>query len=143
MSNEHLVEYTYNNNYAVIDLDDNKNIEDNTEIGCAICYEYMTPAQIEGGDQIKVLKCGHKFHTTCINAWIEKKKNDPNCPICRRHITPPQIIPDSVQINDYPDIIVYANRNSIQRMNYSQCICVCLLIFVISMTILLIMVDVF
>ena len=29
------------------------------------------------------LKCGHKYHNTCIDDWI---KNNNNCPLCRLSI---------------------------------------------------------
>jgi chromosome segregation ATPase len=42
---------------------------------CSICYNLQTK-----------LKCGHDFHTTCIEKWNEicqKNGRELNCPICR------------------------------------------------------------
>lgn len=52
---------------------------------CPICQddeEKLTKSDLR-------LKCGHKFHTKCINNWIitcQRKYKRPNCPYCRREI---------------------------------------------------------
>jgi len=43
---------------------------------CPICLEEFTPDA-----QIDILQCGHKFHLTCLEEWLDKKDE---CPICRR-----------------------------------------------------------
>ena len=47
---------------------------------CCICM-----LQFDGSQKIVELKCSskHKFHTDCLEKWIESK---PSCPICRRGI---------------------------------------------------------
>ena len=38
---------------------------------CTIC--------IEEPDECSQLKCGHIFHTECINEWFKNHKSCPNC----------------------------------------------------------------
>ncbi len=42
---------------------------------CSICLE-----EAQENDQWKVLNCGHKFHSICIEEWLFKNAN---CPFCR------------------------------------------------------------
>ncbi|KAG8186970.1 hypothetical protein JTE90_005743 [Oedothorax gibbosus] len=51
---------------------------------CTICFEEMTPKT-----EYKV-DCGHTFHRTCIQEWINKKSD---CPICRVHLLLPEDYP--------------------------------------------------
>ncbi|KAL1525163.1 hypothetical protein AB1Y20_020034 [Prymnesium parvum] len=44
------------------------------DVDCIICYEQLATAPTSS------LHCGHLFHKTCIDEWIEK---DGRCPICR------------------------------------------------------------
>ena len=41
---------------------------------CIICLE-----KIDFQQKITMIKCGHMYHTSCINKWFEKKKC---CPLC-------------------------------------------------------------
>ena len=56
-----------------------KQIKENYEIDnqCAICLETMK----DNGLTTKT-KCGHKFHSECIDRWLTDYKND-TCPTCR------------------------------------------------------------
>tara|TARA_B100001989_G_scaffold253128_1_gene238247 strand:+ start:787 stop:1311 length:525 start_codon:yes stop_codon:yes gene_type:complete len=40
---------------------------------CSICLENVS-------EDKKILKCGHEFHTVCIDLWFNEKKE---CPVCR------------------------------------------------------------
>lgn len=42
---------------------------------CVICAEKFTE-----DDEVKDLPCKHLFHPSCIDKWLEKKKE---CPICK------------------------------------------------------------
>ncbi|KAI9112544.1 hypothetical protein K1719_016467 [Acacia pycnantha] len=53
---------------------------------CIICEE-----EFELGDTVKVLECGHSFHTDCLLPWLEKYRNQ--CPICRSTLYIPHKIP--------------------------------------------------
>ena len=44
---------------------------------CIICLDEIK-------DDIKFLRCAHKFHTNCINTWLREKLN---CPICKTPIS--------------------------------------------------------
>ena len=46
---------------------------------CAVCMSDLSA----GGDQLKVLPCGHAFKPACINEWLRKQ---PTCPICRQPV---------------------------------------------------------
>ena len=45
---------------------------------CTICLE-----DLDKNNLVKILKCGHEFHTKCIHDWMKIKKT---CPICRKKI---------------------------------------------------------
>ena len=34
-------------------------------------------------NDITTLECGHQFHTTCINEWLQQRDN---CPLCRQGV---------------------------------------------------------
>lgn len=46
---------------------------------CPICLETFLDE-----DRVKVIKCGHAFHSSCIDSWLSEK-NDV-CPVCRRPV---------------------------------------------------------
>jgi Ring finger domain len=45
---------------------------------CAVCL-----SNIEVGDQLRKLKCGHFFHKSCLDQWLKFK---PSCPIDRKTV---------------------------------------------------------
>eukprot|EP00808_Paulinella_micropora_P014530 g75795.t1 len=45
---------------------------------CPICLDDYGDDQ----DKLETLWCRHRFHTSCISTWLEKKSS---CPVCRRH----------------------------------------------------------
>ena len=54
--------------------------EPNDEDKCAVCY-----MGFERGQELRVLRCSHKFHTECVDAWL---RNKPTCPMCKVSIKP-------------------------------------------------------
>lgn len=46
---------------------------------CAICIDVMDPE-----DEIRVLSCGHIFHTECIDPWLTKR--NAFCPLCKEDL---------------------------------------------------------
>ena len=46
---------------------------------CSICL-----SEFEENDAIKTLRCGHMFHTECIDPWLINSRA--LCPVCRRGI---------------------------------------------------------
>ncbi|CAG9326963.1 unnamed protein product [Blepharisma stoltei] len=46
---------------------------------CSICMNDITKGQI-----ITVLKCPHKFHSECVDTWLETK---PSCPVCKKIVS--------------------------------------------------------
>lgn len=62
---------------------------DSNAIDCSICLEHIHKNN-------KSLVCGHSFHTSCIDNWLNVNFN---CPICRRNPNEPIIIPLSSTSN--------------------------------------------
>ena len=54
-----------------IDIKILNNFENNE---CVICLDNMIK-----GENVIIIKCGHKYHTKCLNEWFLRKKI---CPIC-------------------------------------------------------------
>ncbi|CAA3020688.1 Hypothetical predicted protein [Olea europaea subsp. europaea] len=53
-------------------------LEDNcTSQTCAICLEDYTV-----GEKLRILPCRHKFHATCVDAWLTSWRTF--CPVCKR-----------------------------------------------------------
>ena len=44
---------------------------------CPICLESYCPK-----NSVKTLPCNHKYHSSCIDAWLKRK--DTTCPMCRK-----------------------------------------------------------
>jgi len=49
---------------------------------CVICME-----EYKEGEEIKLLPCGHEYHTECVSKWL--REHNRNCPTCRHDITMP------------------------------------------------------
>jgi len=47
---------------------------------CVICL-----LEYQDGDDVKVLPCGHEFHSECVDLWLGKHNR--TCPTCRHDIT--------------------------------------------------------
>lgn len=53
-------------------------LESTPQINCIICLQEIT-------GKFGLVKCGHKFHASCISTWlIDEYKS--TCPICRRDV---------------------------------------------------------
>jgi len=59
--------------------------EDNS---CSICFDTMV-----NNGPLTTTPCGHKFHSECLNTWLNTKNT---CPLCREQVQAPVIVP---QIN--------------------------------------------
>uniref|UniRef100_A0A182FG09 E3 ubiquitin-protein ligase AMFR n=1 Tax=Anopheles albimanus TaxID=7167 RepID=A0A182FG09_ANOAL len=85
--------------YPLATADDLKQNSDN----CAICWEKMETA--------RKLPCGHLFHNSCLQSWLEQ---DTSCPTCRlalsvhqhgagpggRGVGSPGLLPNDIRIDD-------------------------------------------
>ena len=47
------------------------------DVICVVCIE-----QLQSGDMVRVLNCGHIYHVNCIDSWLMKMSN--RCPVCMR-----------------------------------------------------------
>ena len=52
------------------------------ELTCSICF-----MEIDEGERIGVLPCGHKFHASCLKAWLPKRNV---CPLCAKPAATPR-----------------------------------------------------
>ena len=49
------------------------------QTSCSICFEDFTIQ-----NRIKLLsECGHEYHDSCINKWLENEKR---CPVCNKNL---------------------------------------------------------
>lgn len=46
---------------------------------CSICY-----TDFEYNEKVKLLTCGHFFHTHCVKQWFERSTT---CPYCQKQVT--------------------------------------------------------
>ena len=51
----------------------------NLDYECLICLD-----EFNQGQTLTVIKCGHLYHTPCLNSWFLKKKT---CPLCDEQLT--------------------------------------------------------
>jgi len=55
-----------------------------SEVLCSICL-----GDLDYGDRVGDLSCGHVFHSDCLKSWIQRRKN--HCPLCKTAlINPPK-----------------------------------------------------
>lgn len=50
-----------------------------TQDDCSICFEPLQDITLS----TSILICGHKFHSNCINMWLNTRSD---CPLCRQQI---------------------------------------------------------
>ncbi len=46
------------------------------EDDCAVCMDHNP----DNEEEVKTLRCGHKFHKECVDRWFQE---DGSCPMCR------------------------------------------------------------
>jgi len=65
-------------------------VESDTDNNCSICLEEM-----HDRDSRRLNPCEHKFHNTCIDAWLSSPGGASNtCPMCRHYIIQEEEFPD-------------------------------------------------
>lgn len=52
--------------------------ENDSSVKCLVCQ-----FAFEDGEKLRILPCGHHFHTECIDQWLSQKHD---CPYCRQSI---------------------------------------------------------
>ena len=60
-------------------------------------------------DDVSVLKCGHMFHSNCIEIWLKNKKE---CPLCRQKVDP--------KYNENDVQMVWGVQNEIHYNRYNN-----------------------
>jgi len=50
----------------------------NVQLQCSVCLEAFQP-----GEELRLLPCFHRFHVSCIDAWLAR---NPACPVCKHSI---------------------------------------------------------
>ena len=73
------------NRHTSIETYDSQNSRHDT---CAVCRESFTPGQ----PVRRIVRCGHVFHTTCMDRWLETHST---CPLCMQNIVPDEDESDS------------------------------------------------
>ncbi|CAG9312873.1 unnamed protein product [Blepharisma stoltei] len=68
-------------------------IEAEEESFCSICMNDITKGQI-----ITALGCPHKFHSECVDTWIETK---PSCPVCKKRVSTDNSTADNSELYLY------------------------------------------
>ncbi|GFQ01731.1 probable E3 ubiquitin-protein ligase xerico [Phtheirospermum japonicum] len=58
-----------------------KNINSEGLVECAVCL-----CKIEGGDEVRELRCDHLFHKVCLDRWLGY--GHVTCPLCRNNLKP-------------------------------------------------------
>jgi len=66
-----------NNNNNTKKFNEYKVQKEFTDNECIICLDEMNI-----GDDIIVVYCGHKYHKKCLFDWFQRKKNCPICDFC-------------------------------------------------------------
>lgn len=57
---------------------------------CAVCL-----SEIEEGNEIREIRCGHLFHKDCLDKWIKAgSRRNLTCPLCRCSLGPRRIAPE-------------------------------------------------
>ena len=46
-------------------------------------FDFHVAGNIKDRKPFMVTKCGHLFHSSCLEAWLKQKKE---CPCCRKEI---------------------------------------------------------
>lgn len=57
---------------------------------CAVCLDHF-----ETGQQVRLLACGHLYHRSCIDPWLQSSSN--SCPLCKREV--PNLPPPPTQLH--------------------------------------------
>ena len=90
-----------------------KNIENlHIQEECSICtelFDLKTP-------ETTLTNCNHKFHTSCINRWIDTTSPNANkCPLCRTPINPDQLPQQQQQHPQQPQQFQYHHQPQISE----------------------------
>ncbi|KAF3322625.1 E3 ubiquitin-protein ligase RING1 [Carex littledalei] len=84
--------------------------EEKPEEECAICMEKLFGKENKEA-VVKETPCGHKYHSKCIEKWLEKHLS---CPLCRYQM-PQEDREEKVRISSEPDNVQQVQEYSFLR----------------------------
>ena len=62
---------------------------------CVVCL-----GEFEGGEEVRMLPCMHKFHAGCVDRWLEQNRA---CPVCKHDVMASFQTPDDAFDDDDND----------------------------------------
>jgi hypothetical protein len=83
---------------------------ENSDEDDALCVVCQT--DFEDGDDMKVLRCNHRFHTDCIQTWLTQEHSV--CPLCRLSVTDVEedVVISTVDVREeVPNDILFGTDN--------------------------------
>ncbi len=91
-------------------ITDNSNRIDTTS--CCICIENFTQL-----DEVRILRCGHFFHTDCIIQWLRKNNA---CPYCRKDFTKDNLLDTESDLADRMNLEYDTDENIEGGMSHND-----------------------
>jgi hypothetical protein len=84
---------------------------------CSICFENLEPSPFTGKDVVRMRRCGHFFHGSCVRPWFSERSNG-TCPNCRaRLFRPPGTVNARPMTNGRPNNSLPPPRQNSPRLN--------------------------
>lgn len=73
-------------------------------VDCVVCL-----SELEDGDEIRRLRCGHVYHMACLDTWMQRCSA--TCPLCRARLLPELVrrLPEEAEFDgsDEEELLIY------------------------------------